>query len=88
MYLYYLKYMHFESIVSKDLEGRLGGKTTFGSQPPEGRKRKCVFPGTRASTTYRAHLDDSAKLLSYRAGECDPMYKNEQVVNLLRRSRQ
>lgn len=71
--------------MSKDLEGRLGGKTTI-REPTTGKaqNKKKMCSGTEEreiDDLYRAHLDDLAKLLSYRTG--DPIYKNEQVVNLL-----
>lgn len=81
MYLLLPKiYMHFESIVSKDLERQARGKTTFGSQSPEGRKTKMCRQGQerRRSTEHISY--DSAKLLSYTApAKCEPMYKNERV---------
>lgn len=77
MYLLLPKiYMHFESIMSKDLEGRLGAKRHSGANHRKGanenvpRDKNDDLPST-------SH--DSAKLLSYRAGECEPMYKNERV---------
>lgn len=71
--------MHFESIVSKDLEGRLGAKRHLGANHRKDANENVVRDKNVDGLLSTSH--DSVKLLSYRAGECEPMYKNEQVIN-------
>lgn len=59
--------MHFESIVSKDLEGRLGAKRHSGANHRKGANENVSKDKNVDDLLSTSH--DSAKLLSYRAGE-------------------